>query len=101
MNLEERVRELIADSCGTREALEPGVDLLAGELLDSLGLIQLLEGLEDLGIELQPTQVPRSAFRTVESILALCREAVDKEGTPEMRNSHEAADRDTQAHTVV
>lgn len=37
MNLEERVRELIADSCGTREALEPGVDLLAGELLDSWG----------------------------------------------------------------
>ncbi|HIR85394.1 MAG TPA: hypothetical protein IAA56_08630 [Candidatus Galloscillospira excrementavium] len=101
MNLEERVRELIADSCGTREALEPGVDLLAGELLDSLGLIQLLEGLEDLGIELQSTQVPRSAFRTVESILALCREAVDTEGTPEMRNSHEAADRDTQAHTGV
>lgn len=100
MNLEEQVRELIADSCGTREALEPGVDLLAGELLDSLGLIQLLEGLEDLGIELQPTQVPRSAFRTVESILALCRAAATA-GTPEMRDSHEAADRDSQGHTGV
>ena len=49
------------------------MDLLERELLDSLGLIELLEGLEDLGIEIQPTQTPRDAFRTVEGILALCR----------------------------
>ncbi|WP_186567609.1 phosphopantetheine-binding protein [Lawsonibacter celer] len=75
MELETQVRELIAAACGTREALEPGTDLLERGLLDSLGLITLLEDLEDLGIEIQPTQVPREAFRTVDGILALCREA--------------------------
>ena len=59
--MEEEIKELIAAACGTREAL------------DSLGLIELLEGLEDLGIEIQSTQTPRDAFRTVEGILALCR----------------------------
>ena len=62
--MEEEIKELIAAACGTREALEPGVDLLERELLDSLGLIELLEGLEDLGIEIQSTQTPRDAFRT-------------------------------------
>ena len=95
------IRDLLVQVCGTQDALRPGADLLEEGILDSLAMIDLLEGLEDLGIELQSTQVPRSAFRTVESILALCREAVDTEGTPEMRNSHEAADRDTQAHTGV
>lgn len=75
MELETQVRELITAACGTREALEPGTDLLERGLLDSLGLITLLEDLEDLGIEIQPTQVPREAFRTVDGILALCREA--------------------------
>ena len=75
MELETQVRELIAAACGTREALEPGTDLLERGLLDSLGLITLLEDLEDRGIEIQPPQVPREAFRTVDGILALCREA--------------------------
>lgn len=75
MELETQVRELIAAACGTRESLEPGTDLLERGMLDSLGLITLLEDLEDLGIEIQPTQVPREAFRTVDGILALCREA--------------------------
>lgn len=75
MEFETQVRELIAAACGTRESLEPGTDLLERGLLDSLGLITLLEDLEDLGIEIQPTQVPREAFRTVDGILALCREA--------------------------
>ena len=75
MELEPQVRELIAAACGTRESLEPGTDLLERGMLDSLGLITLLEDLEDLGIEIQPTQVPREAFRTVDGILALCREA--------------------------
>ena len=49
-------------------------DLLAEELLDSLAFIELLEGLEDLGIILQPTRIPKDRFRTVDSILALVRE---------------------------
>ena len=74
-SMEEQIRDLIARACGTEAALAPGVDLLERGFLDSLALIELLEGLEDLGIELQPTQVPKSRLRTVEGILALCREA--------------------------
>lgn len=73
--MEEEIRQLIARACGTREALEPGVDLLEEGFLDSLALIELLEGLEDMGIDLQPTQIPKEGLRTVEGILALCRAA--------------------------
>ena len=51
------------------------MDLLEQGFLDSLGLIELLEGLEDMGIILQPTQIPKERLRTVEGILSLCREA--------------------------
>ena len=71
---DDAIRDLLVQVCGTREALRPGADLLEEGILDSLALIDLLEGLEDLGILLQPTRVPRDAFRTVEGILALCRQ---------------------------
>lgn len=74
MNLEDSVRTLLAQACGTQRVLQPGTDLLAEELLDSLAFIELLEGLEDLGIILQPTRIPKDRFRTVDSILALVRE---------------------------
>lgn len=69
------IRELLVQVCGTRDALRPGADLLEEGILDSLAMIDLLEGLEDLGIQIQPTRVPRDSFRTVEGILALCRQA--------------------------
>ena len=73
--MEERIRRLIAQACGTERALEPGINLIETGLLDSLALIELLEGLEDMGILLQPTQIPRASLGTVEGILALCRDA--------------------------
>ena len=69
------IQDLLVQACGTQAALRPGADLLEEGILDSLALIDLLEGLEDLGIQIQPTRVPRDAFRTVEGILALCRQA--------------------------
>lgn len=72
--MEQQIRQLIAQACGTQEVLAPGVDLLEEGFLDSLALIELLEGLEDMGIVLQPTQIPKDRLRTVEGILALCRE---------------------------
>ena len=69
------IRDLLVRACGTPAALRPGADLLEEGILDSLAMIDLLEGLEDLGIQIQPTRVPRDAFRTVEGILALCRQA--------------------------
>ena len=74
MTLEDSVRALLVPACGTQRVLQPGADLLEEELLDSLAFIELLEGLEDLGIILQPTRIPKDRFRTVDSILALVRE---------------------------
>lgn len=70
--LKQAIEQLLVDACGTSDALLPGTDLLDSGLLDSLGLISLLDGLEDLGFEIQPTQVDRNCFRTVEGILSLC-----------------------------
>ena len=75
MTLEQTVRALLVQACGTQEVLRPGADLLEEELLDSLAMIELLEGLEDHGIVIQPTQVPRDSFRTLEGILALVERA--------------------------
>ena len=74
MSLEDSVRALLVRACGTQQVLLPGTDLLTEELLDSLAFIELLEGLEDLGITLQPTRIHKERFRTVDSILALVRE---------------------------
>ena len=73
------IRDLLVQVCGTQDALRPGADLLEEGILDSLAMIDLLEGLEDLGIQIQPTRVPRDAFRTVEGILTLCREGEKQE----------------------
>lgn len=77
MDLEESVRSLLVQACGTEAVLRPGTDLLEEGLLDSLAMIELLEGLEDLGVILYPTQVPRECFRTVEGILALVAKATE------------------------
>ena len=73
--MEDEIRQLIVQACGTPEALAPGVDLLEQGFLDSLALIELLEGLEDMGIFLQPTQIPKDRLRTPEGILSVCRAA--------------------------
>ncbi len=71
--LEQKVRRILVDACGSEEVLQQGIDLLDSGLLDSLGLISLLDGLEDIGIVIQPTQVDRNEFRTLEGILNLCK----------------------------
>ena len=68
---EEKMRRLLADACGSEAALREGTDLLETGLLDSLALITLLDGLEDMGVEIQPTQVEREAFRTAAGIFEL------------------------------
>ena len=68
MQLEQTVKNLLVEACGSEQALEDGVDLL-----ESVGFISLLDGLEDIGISIQPTQVDRNEFRTLDGILNLCR----------------------------
>lgn len=72
---------LLAEACGTPDALAPGLDLLESGVLDSLGLILLLDALADHGIEIAPTQVDRDRFRTMEGIAALCRERLATQGS--------------------
>ncbi len=71
--LEQKVCRILVDACGSEEVLQQGIDLLDSGLLDSLGLISLLDGLEDIGIVIQPTQVDRNEFRTLEGIFNLCK----------------------------
>ena len=71
--LEQQVRRILVDACGSQDVLQEGTDLLDSGLLDSLGLISLLDDLEDIGIVIQPTQVDRNECRTLEGILNLCR----------------------------
>lgn len=73
--MEQIILDLLAQACGTALAAQPGTDLLETGLLDSLAFITLLEGLEDLGIDLAPTRIDRACFRTPESILSLARAA--------------------------
>lgn len=70
------ILNLIASVCGTPRALEEGVDLIESGLMDSLARITLFEGLEDLGVELSPTQLSPDALRSAQSILAAVREAL-------------------------
>ena len=71
--LEQKVCRILVDACGSEEVLQQGIDLLDSGRLDSLGLISLLDGLEDIGIVIQPTQVDRNEFRTLEGIFNLCK----------------------------
>lgn len=73
---DDRILDLIARACGTPRALEEGVDLIESGLMDSLARITLFEGLEDLGVELSPTQLPPDALRSARSLLAAVRAAL-------------------------
>ncbi len=69
--MEQLIKDILVDACGSEQVLEDGVDLLDSGLLDSLAFINLLMALEDEGIDIQPTQVDRNCFRTVEGIIDL------------------------------
>ena len=71
--MEETVKEILLRVCGPG-ALAPGAELIETGVLDALAFIVLLAELEDRGIEIQPTQVDRNQFRTVNGIIALARQ---------------------------
>lgn len=80
--LEQAVEDLLVQVCGTPRALSDEADLLEEGLLDSMGVIELLEGLEDLGIVLQPTRLPKDLFRHRADIVEACRKSRFSEKTP-------------------
>lgn len=54
-----------------RDAIDEDTELLESGLLDSLGVILLMEALEERGVELQLTEVKREEFSTPARIAAL------------------------------
>lgn len=67
----ERVLDLLVDVCGdeaVRDHLDD--DLFEPGLLDSMGAIELLVGIEDeLGVSIAPTAVPREQMNTPNKIV--------------------------------
>lgn len=68
--MEETVKDILLRVCGP-DALAPKTDLIESGILDSLAFIELLSEFEDIGIEIQPTQIDKDKFRTIDGILEL------------------------------
>ena len=60
--LEQAVKKLLVEACSSRRVLEPGIDLLESGLLDSLGLITLLDGLRIWASKSSPPRWTAAAF---------------------------------------
>ena len=78
VTVRERVLDLLVDVCGddaVRDHLDD--DLFELGLLDSMGAIELLVGIEDeLGVSIAPTEVPREQMNTPNKIVAQVEERV-------------------------
>lgn len=68
----ETIIELLSEYCEHDGEILPDTELLESGMLDSLAFIELLNALEDMGVTVQPTQLPRSAFATPASIAQIC-----------------------------
>jgi len=72
--MEEELIELVREVLDTEEALTPQSDLFAAGL-DSMGIMQLLLGIEDrFGVAMDPADLSRENFSTVAKIAALLAE---------------------------
>ena len=73
--MEEKVLNLLEEVCGTSEVRRDlALNLFETGLLDSMGVIELLVGIEEqLGIRIEPTEVERTEMDTPAKIMALLR----------------------------
>lgn len=72
--MEEELIELVREVLDTEEALTSQSDLFAAGL-DSMGIMQLLLGIEDrFGVAMDPADLSRENFSTVAKIAALLAE---------------------------
>ena len=76
------VRAMLFDVCGDERVFEKDIDLIESGILDSLAFIEFFYGLEDHGIDLQPTQVSREELRTPEAIEKLIHEHLGQRTEP-------------------
>ena len=72
VTVRERALDLLVDVCGDDAVRDhPDDDLFELGLLDSMGAIELLVGIEDeLGVSIAPTAVPREQMNTPNKIVA-------------------------------
>lgn len=68
----ETIISLLSECCEHDGAITPETELLDSGILDSLGFIELLNALEDMGCPVQPTQFPRESFATPQRIAEIC-----------------------------
>ena len=69
---------IVKVSYDTKIIEDNNIDLIKSGILDSLGFINLISMLEDeFDIEIQPTQIPSSTWRHVDSIVQLVKEKLD------------------------
>lgn len=64
-----RLLSLLDEVCAGREPIAPDTELLDSGLLDSLAMMELLAALADMGTLLEPTRMPREAFRNASCLL--------------------------------
>ena len=71
--MKEKIIEIIVKLTGVEEVkVNPTIDLLENDILDSLSFIELIEFLEEeFAVEIQPTLVSPDTWRSVEKIEAL------------------------------
>lgn len=63
---------LLSEFCEHDSEITPETELLDSGILDSLGFIELLNALEDMGCSIQPTQFPWESFSTPLAIAGIC-----------------------------
>ena len=69
--MEEKILSLLERVCGTDEVRnERDMNLFEAGILDSLGVIELLVGAEELGIKIEPTEIERTDTDTPAKIIA-------------------------------
>lgn len=73
------ISKILYELCGDEAVLSPDCELLESGLLDSFALIELVDILEEQGIELHLTQIDRSRLKTPRSIEELVAELAEKE----------------------
>lgn len=74
--MEERIIDIIEELTGYEELrTKRDIDLLENDILDSLAFIELINTLNDeFNIEIQPTQVTPTTWRTIEGITKMVEE---------------------------
>lgn len=62
------VSKILYEICGDEDVFNPDCELLDSGIMDSFTFIEFMSKLEDLGIEIIPTRVDKSVFKTPKSI---------------------------------